>query len=172
MNIINYIIIILISSCLLEYWAFLYDGQDIPEPFHLLYDRYSKHHNLLTKNGVPNTVSSTLDTLVANDVRYDLLTSSLIHLYSKMEDILHEYAHDLYLQHLLIFSHSHCCKFELLSHDSGIEYHPLKHDNDIWLSKQYEHSSYLQYENYFYFPYNKYRKFIETKSSRNKIAGF
>jgi hypothetical protein len=37
---------------------------------------------------------------------------------------------------------------ELANHDNASEHRPVKHDNDIWLSKQYAHLNNLYYEHY------------------------
>jgi hypothetical protein len=140
------------------------DVLNILEPSHQLYCRYSRLHNLQTKNGVPSTVSPISETLAATDAMCDLSSFSPKHLYSLMGDIQCAYECDLYSQLLLIYKH-------LLNHRSGsttldnvVEHHPEELDNDTLLPKLDDNINYLLYVNFFYMAaHNKDRKFIETK---------
>jgi hypothetical protein len=155
---------ILISNCLIVHSVYPDDVQDIPEPSHPLYFLYSKHHNQLPKNGAPNTACPMREILVEEVVMSYPSTSLLIHLYSKKEDTQHVCEHDPCLLHPLVFEHSQYYIFEQPNHDNVPEHHPLKHDIDTSLPKQYEQSNDLQNENLPYIvPSCKTKKFIETK---------
>ena len=63
-------------------------------------------------------------------------------------DIQHAYEYGLYLQHPLVFAHSHYHKFESEEHDISASNLLLKHVNGILLPKLYDNSDYLLYENF------------------------
>jgi len=154
-------------------WAYLYGVQGTPEPSHRLNYQYSKHRNQLPKNADPNNVASTQEILVVSDE--NSYPSNVLPNYSrsKTADIQYAGARDLCSQRLSKFLHSPNCKLELSNHDNGLEHRQLAHGSDISLSIPNAHLSGLHYENYDGIHSQcKDTKFIETESSRNKIAGF
>lgn len=158
--------IILISSLPLLYWVYLDGAQDILEPFHLLYSRYSKLHSLWPKNAAPNTVSSILETPTEDDGTFCPLTFSPIHLYLWRGSILHECVHGLCSLRLLISSRFLNYIFELSNLYIASEYRLAKHGIDIWLSKLGAHLIDLRNGYSFYNqPFSKSTNFIETKVS-------
>ena len=126
-----------ISNYCWENWAYLYDVPNILESSHPLCYLYSIRHSQRPKNVAPNIASSMLEILVVNDVNCDPSISLPKHLYSTMEDIQHEYEHDLCSQPLLISSHSPNYISELANRDNASVHRLVIHDNDIWLFKQY-----------------------------------
>jgi uncharacterized Fe-S radical SAM superfamily protein PflX len=95
------------------------------------------------------------------------------YLYSKTGDIQREYVHDPCLQLLLISLHFLNYNSVLSNLYNASEYLHVIHDTDIWLSILYAHLNDLHYVNYSYtLTWSKGKKFIETKSSRNKLRGF
>jgi len=112
-------------------WVYLYDVPNMLESSLLLYYLYSKHHNKLLKNVVPNNVSSKWEIPVVNDVNCVLSTSLLIHLYSMREDIQYEYEHDICSQLLFKYSHPLNYKFESANRDNVFAHRLVIHDNDI-----------------------------------------
>lgn len=169
----NFFIIIPLSSYLSENWAYPYGALNILVPFLLLYYLYSRHHILLPRNVFPNIFFPIREILLATFSMCGPLISLPNHLYSWMVDTLHAYVYDPYLRLLLIFEHFLNYIFGSANPYILTGYLLLKHDNDIWLPKLYEHSFYLQYVNSCdSLPYRKTNNFIETKSSRNKLRGF
>lgn len=165
--------IIPVSSRPTVYWAYVGDGKDTLEPFHPLYYLYSKHHNLPPKNVDPSIVCEDRETLLEDNVNYDLLTSLPKNLCLKMVHIQYEDEHDLCLQLLSRYEHSQNYILESEYHDSEAEHLLSKRGNDTSLPKQYEHLNNLLYVMlYDNWTYNKYRKFIETESSCIRNAGF
>lgn len=155
------------------YLGFHDDVQDTPEPFHRLYDLYSKHRTQSPKSVVPNISCVTQDTLVGDDGRCNPLAFSPTDSHSWKEDIQHAYEHGLYLQHLLRFEHFHCCKSESANHDNALEYRLVKQHNDTWLPKLCDNLDYLQYETYNdILTYCKDKSFIQTKVAAMKLQGF
>ena len=161
------------SNCQLENSVFPCDAQGTPEPSHCSNYLYSTLHSQHPKNADPNNVSSTSEILVASDGNCDLSIALLNCSHSKTEDTLHEDERDLYSLRLSESLHSQNRKLELSNLYSGTEYHLSAHDNDISLSIPSERLSGLHYESYDdTLSQCKDTKFIETKSSRNKLRGF
>jgi hypothetical protein len=162
-----------ISNSPFPYWVFPDDAQDILEPFHQLSDLYSRHHNLLPKNGDPNISVSVEEIQSEEVVKSDILTFSPNYSHSLMEDIQREYERGLYLQPPSKFEHSHCYKSELSNLGFGVGYHLEEHDNGTLSPKQGEQTFYLHYGLSFgNQPYCKTMKFIETKVAAMKLQGF
>jgi hypothetical protein len=162
-----------VSNRYSEYLAHPCDVRDTPERSRQLYFLYSRHHNRHPKSVGPNSASSRRETPTATYERYDLSTFSQVRLCSRTEDTLHAYEHGLYSLRLSGYEHSLRYIFGSTNHDSEPVHHPLRHGNDTWLSIPNGHSNDLLYGSFSeYFPYSKDRKFIETKSIRNEIAGF
>ena len=156
--------VILISSFLAPSWACLCDALDILEPSHQLYSQYSKPHNLLPKNGAPNTSCPIQETPAGVSLKIVLSVSLLAHLRLAMEDILYTYECDLCSQLLSKFGHPHYHKFEPISRDISFSNRPLIHDSDILSPTLYDNLNYLLYESSCdKNPYNKTKTFIETK---------
>lgn len=155
------------------YLDFHDDVQGTPEPFHRLYDRYSKHRSQLPKSVGPNISCVTQDTLVGGDGRCNSLAFSPTDSHSWKEDIQHAYEHDLYSQPLLGFEHFHCYISESASPGNALEYRRVKQHNDTWLPKQCDNLDYLQYETYDdILTYCKDKSFIQTKVAAMKLQGF
>ena len=162
-----------ISSYPFQYWVYPGDVRDIPEPFRPLFDLYSMLYSRQPRNDDPNISVSDLETHFGEPVKFDLLTSSPDCSHSKTEDIQHVREHDPYLQHLLVFEHSHYCRFALSDLEFFVEYLPEEHGNDTSLPKQGEPTFYLHYSLSFDIqPYCKTMKFIETKVTAMKLQGF
>ena len=162
------------SNCQPESWAYPCDARDILEPFHRSSYQYSTHHSQLPKSAVPSNVSSASEILVVSDANCVLSIALPNYSHSKMVDIRCADEHDLCSQHLSEFLHYPSCKPELSNLYNGLEYPLPAHGSDISLSKPSEHSDELHYENYvdIHSQVQRYEKFIETKSSRTKSAGF
>ena len=153
-----------ISSSPFRNWVFPYGAQDILEPFHRLFYPYSMRHNQPPRNDDPNMFSPMREILVAKDERFGLSTSLPKHLCLKMAGIQCAYEYDLYLQHLLKSGRSQNCIFVSKDLDSDIGDHLLVYHIDTWSPKQDGNSYCLQNVNsYEYQPFNKTKKFIETK---------
>ena len=162
-----------ISSSPSQYWAYPDDVQDILVPFHQLFGLYSMLHNQQPRNDAPNISVSIVGILSAASVMSDLLTSSPTYSHSERGDIQHVREHGLDSQHLLKSEHSRCCKSELSNHASFAECRLEEHDNDTLSPKQDEPTSYLHYGCLFYYrPYCKSMKFIETKVAAMELQGF
>ena len=162
-----------ISSSPFQYWVSPYDAPDTLEPFHRLSCQYSKLHNQQPKNDCPN-ISVSIEEIQLEEVeKFALSISSQSYLRSSMVDIQYACEHDLYLQPPLKFEYSHYYKSELANPSFFVEYHLVKHDNDILSPKQGEQTSYLRYDLLFdNRPYCKSIKFIETKVAAMKLQGF
>ncbi len=157
-----------------EYSADLYDVPDIPGPYYLLFDLYSKPHSPLPRNAEPNNASLVQEIRVEANENSSLSASLQTYLCSRMEDILYEDVRDLCSLLLLEYEHSLHYKSESVDRDSEPVYPPSIRDSDISLSKLNAHLDCLLYasscDNH---SYNKDKKnFIQTESSRIKNAGF
>jgi hypothetical protein len=174
MKFFNSYITILKSSYQLESSVYPCGVQDIPEPSHQSNYLYSKLHNQLPKSADPNSVSSTMETLVVKDGNFGLSTASPNYSRSTMADTQYADERDLYSQHLSKFSHSLNCKSELSNLCNAVGCRQSEHDTDTSLSKPSERLNLLRYVNYAYtLPWvQRYEKFIETESSCTKSAGF
>ena len=165
--------ITLISSCLFLNWAYPYDVQDIPEPFHQLSYQYSKLHNQQPKNAYPNTAYLNWEIPAVTFLMSDLSASLPKHLYSKMEETQHAYGHDPCLQLLLIYEHFQNYIFGLVNRDIDFEHRLAKQHIGILLPIQYGNSNWLSNVNScdslaFY----KTKTFIETKVTAIKLQSF
>ena len=165
--------IILISSCLCLNWVSPYDVPSIPEPSHQLSYLYSKHHNQLPKSDDPNTSSQELEIPVATIVMNDPLAFLPTHSNLLTEDTQHAHEYGLYLLLLSEYVHSQNHIFEL-EYPYNVFVHLLSILHiDIWSPIQYDNLVWLLNANSSYnLTLNKTKKFIETESICNEIAGF
>jgi hypothetical protein len=144
------------------------------EPSHRSSYLYSTLRNQLPKSADPSNAVSTSEILVASGVNCDLSNALPNYSHSKTVGTQCADEHGLYSQHLSEFLHSRNRKLGLSNRDNGTEYRQLAHDNDTSLSIPNERSVGLHYACYgdTLSQLQRYKKFIETKSSCTKVQGF
>ena len=167
------LILTALSNSLSLNWVYPYDVQDIPEPFHQLYYRCSKHQSQLPRNDGPNTFYQAQEIPVGEAAKNGLLISLQGYLYSKRGDIQHAYGDDLCLLRLSISEHFHYRIFVSVYPYIFLGRLLSIHGTCILLPKQYGNLNYLPSGNCFDIePFSKFKTFIETKVSAMKLQGF